>query len=310
MRYSDTTWGRRTVSVCTTGARSPSAAVAAIGLLFVFVGCSPNGPEVVTLKRPQWECPTPPTAVAEAGTGAHTDDGFVHLRWLIGDDPDLEGYHIYRRVHPDTFDTLYASVALTPDQLAKPGQVIEWRDEGSVVSASEQPVAYFYVLFAFDRNGNRSPRSDTVGYQLLPKPDLYAPLPKDIVTNPRPIFTFAPSRTVEGFHTFVVRVASDSGANSRVLWVSPRLNPWQVTAGDKTEAQYGSGGIVVRDTLSQGKYKWRVDAQGMPRTSIEAPCRCVFGPTGCPGADSNLPTPEEFSFFGSKSAWKSFTVVP
>lgn len=297
-------WEQRTVSVCTSDTRT-GLGLTAVGLAFAAIACSPNGPDITVLERPQWECPTPPTVVAESGTGAHPDDNSVHLRWIIGDDPDLEGYYVYRRVHPETFDTLYAAVTLAPEELAKPGQALEWVDKGSVVGT-----LYYYVLFAFDRKGNRSPRSDTVGYQLLPKADLYEPLPKDPVIDPRPRFRFTPSESGSiDLHTFVVRVVADSAERSRVLWVSPYLNPAGFSPGEKTEAQYGNGGIVVQPTLPTGKYRWRVDAQGISRTAIEAPCRCVFGPTGCPGTDTSLPTPDELSFFGSKSAWKSFTVV-
>ena len=278
---------------------------AAIGLVFVGIACSPNKPENITLARPQWACPQPPTAEKEGGTCAYPDDDYIHLRWIIGDEPDLEGYYINRRRSTDFIDTLYATVVLTREQLSRRGEVMEWIDRGS-----SPGTLFYYVLFSFDRDGHRSARSDTVAYQLLDKPYLDEPGPKDTLRDGRPTFRFGPNRTDVNISSYVLRVVTDS-TSSQVVWVSPQSGmQGGYTAGEKTTVQYGTGGLIKRPTLAPGKYRWRVDFQGISSTKLYAPCGCVYDPVRCPGSDSSLPSPSELSFVGSQSGWRQFIIAP
>jgi hypothetical protein len=254
--------------------------------------------------RPIWECPSPPSAEIEKGTSGGPYDDRVHLRWIIGEDPDLEGYYIHRRKSTDLIDTLFATVYLTETQKTKRGTTLEWLDPDSRVGEF-----YHYVLFAFDRKSGRSARSDTLGYGILEKPLAYGPVTNQVVADTRPMFQFGPRSTAPNVQSYVVRVISDS-AVSRVLWVSPRLPPGGYTAGERTTIQYGNGGFIRRAYLQPGKYRWRVDFQGSYAfVTADAQCGCVFDTSMCQGASSSLPRPEDLSFVTSQSAWIPFTIA-
>lgn len=306
MRYSGSLSGQATASAFNTATRTVlRALLLPLAVLLVNWSCGLQKSEAVTLARPVWECPSPPAAEQEKGINASPSDDFVHARWLIGTDPDLDGYFVHRRKSTDLIDTLFATVYLTPDQLTKRGSTLEWIDRDTRVGG-----VYYYVLFAFDRKGNRSARSDTVGFGTLEKPMIYGPVQNQVVTDSRPVFQFGPRSTVLYVQSYVVRVVSDS-TNSQTLWVSPRRPLQGYTAGEKTAIQYGSGGFTRRAFLGPGKYRWRVDFQGSyPFVTIDAPCGCVYDTSSCPGADSSLPLPEDLSFIGSQSAWVPFTVTP
>lgn len=306
MRFSATLWGRAIGSACSITIRTVLVGLLVpLAALLANWSCSPQKSSSRTLARPEWECPVPPSSEVEAGPSASPLDDFVHLRWIVGSDDDLDGYFIHRRKSTDLIDTLFATVYLTREQLANRGSTMEWVDRDSRVGT-----VYYYVLFAFDTKGNRSARSDTLGFGTLEKPMIYGPSQNQTVVDSRPVFQFGPRTTAQFVQTYVVRVVSDS-ANSQVLWVSPRRPLLGYTSGERTTIQYGAGGFTRRPFLSPGKYRWRVDFQGSyPFIDIDAPCGCVYDTAICPGASPTLPRPEDLSFISSQSAWVPFTVAP
>lgn len=292
---------RRIVSASTTGA-SGLLAIALLALPLIGMNCNASGPDANPLAQPKWECPRPITGAQEAGIGASPEDDGIHLRWTIGDDPDLVGYYIRRRTSDDVIDRLYTTVPLSREELANRGRTMERVD-----SDVEIGTTYYYVLLAYDPQGNRSMRSDTVSYMLLPKPMQYNPEPGSTVITSRPTFVFGPRETLLNVTTYVIRVTRKT--TGEVVWLSPPRTMGYLPS-ELSTVLYGSGGTVALDSLPPGTYRWRVDLFcGFATESAGAPCGCVYDTARCPGADPSLPSSKDLSFIGSKSGWWEFTVA-
>jgi len=283
---------------------------------FVVIGmdCSSTGPTKTELAAPVWECPQIPTAPVVGGVGgyggigARSDGNSIHLRWYIGDEEELIGYQVFRRDPALNVYRRHETVVLTADQLRnRRGQPIEWIDGD--VTLNQQ---YFYIIFAIDPDSNRSAPSDTLSYGLVGKPTLVSPDDYAQLSDPTPVFVFGHELhyllLVNGY---VLRVERDTGTDWELAWVSPQRSPaLQGLPNDRTSIEYGDGGQVFLPELPPGRYRWRVDFQGVLNAiPPELPCRCVYAPSRCEGADPTLPLPSQFSHAGSSSRWREFTIV-
>jgi fibronectin type 3 domain-containing protein len=81
-----------------------------------------------------------------AGVHADSAPATIELAWERNAEPDLAGYRVYRATAGGSFDKV-AEIAAIPT----------WSDH-----AVESGKTYRYVLTAFDRAGNESPRSAPV----------------------------------------------------------------------------------------------------------------------------------------------------
>jgi hypothetical protein len=265
-----------------------------------------SGPGRVPLEKPQWVCPVADTdtTAAISGISASGLDDAIHLRWIIGSDPDLVGYIVHRRSESDLIDKYYETLPLDYEQRNSPGQEIEFIDEGVAIGRM-----YHYVLFAYDSDSNRSHRSDTLSFGLVDKPVLVSPEHTHVVTTSTPVFTVGTQRLIAGVKSFVVFVATGENRDS-LVWVSPRMAaplspriPTSVTYGTNT------GGTVKVEKLTPGRrYQWRVDMQGSSNEPAHLPCECVYDTSRCANTDSGQLRPGDVSFLGSRSRWRTFDV--
>jgi len=304
MHFSGTLLGSRIVSAFSTAASR--AFVCAI--LILGAGCGTTDPEVERPSRPRWECPTPAFSPEERGTGVSPGGQTITLRWHIGSEPDLAGYQIYRRIGDDVADTLIAIRELTEDELADRSTIIEWDDE----FRHPTPIPSYYVLFAYNNDDVRSFRSDTMGFMVLPIPQLRTPYANAVVKEPIPQFTFHPDVFSANSTAFVVRVRSYE--TEEVLWVSNRRALTGLTWNEYQFITYGligDEGYLSAPTLPSGTYEWRVDFLGthrLLRPLEAAPCRCISDTFGCAEPGVSRPRLQQLEFARSASEWRPFIV--
>lgn len=285
--------------------------VLALACLAYAGGCGTTSPDVERPARPQWECPTPAFSPSEKGTGIVPAGRNVHLRWYIGDDPDLKGYQIYARAASDAADTLVASYVLSQEELGERGTVVEWVDPYEQIT----PTPVYYVLFAYTQDSIRSMRSDTMGFMVLPLPQLISPTNNAVVTESVPAFRFHPDIFSSNSTAFVVRVRADS-LSRRVLWVSNRRALTGLTWEEHQTIRYGmigDEGYLLRPQLHPGRYEWRVDFVGTHRLlfpSEAAPCACFSDASGCAQPDDDVPQLSDIDLARSASEWRKFVVAP
>ena len=280
-------------------------------MVVIGVGCSSNNSSGTRLSRPKWECPRPAGDELTSGSGASHDDNHIHLRWIIGSEPELVGYQIYRRLGADAVDTLYRTYYLDREQLdlRGTGATMEWVD-----SSTSLGVFAFYVLYALDDKDGISDASDTLGYMTTSKPESLIPALNEHVADSTPLFIFSTVGIEPYAVGFTVRVVTDS-STSRTVWVSS-VQPFSgLTPHESQRVQYGtvdgSSGYLLRPFLSPGRYRWRADFHGLHSYySAEAtvPCYCAYDSTRCPDGDSELPPADKFYSVGSRSWWVNFTV--
>ena len=273
-----------------------------VGFAQLGMDCSGSGPESTPLARPRWVCPEADTTGLVGGIGPSSSDQAMHLKWTIGDDPDLVGYILHRRTSSDLIDKLYASIPLTREQLANRGRETEFVDQ-----SVQREKTYYYVLFAYDADSTRSARSDTLGFMLVDKPVLYTPGVGARVTTSRPTFVFGRLKADDKVLSYVVRVDSGTTADHKTMWISSR-GDLGFLVYEHAVVTYGVGGIIIRPALAPGVYRWRVGFQGFTRDPARAPCDCVYDTVRCPDADPTLPLPEDISSVGSLSEWRGFIV--
>ena len=260
------------------------------------LGCGTTDADLDRPSRPVWECPTPAYSPVEKGTGIEAGSQQVTLRWYVGDDPGLEGYQIYRRTANQPADTMIGLRRLSSAELLQSGTVISWSDP----LPTSPTVPTYYVLFAYNENGIRSLRSDTVGFMPLPLPVLESPAKNAVLADQIPLFTFHPDVTTANSTGYVVRVRADS-TSKEVLWVSNRRAMTGLTWDELQSISYGiigNEGYLIRPVLRPGKYEWRVDFLGTHRlldANLAAPCRCIADTFGCADDISNLPDSETWT---------------
>ena len=280
------------------------------GAWILFISGCGDGSSRRVLSRPVWECPQANISVYMDSSGfSYPEDRKIHLRWYIGPEENLEGYEIFRQSEGDIVDTLYATRYVTSEELQNPDEPIHWADPYPA-----ENVLNYYVIYSFDSDGNKSARSDTVGYALLGKPSIQFPTGDAVIQTSRPVFQFSLAGAIGSkVNSFLIRVESDSADASQILWISGRqslqaYDPWSVQ-----ELQYGKGigGYTLRTELAPGRYRWRIDMQGThsnPYLVPDYPCDCRFDPVRYPDSNPEDHEDDEFSFIGSKSGWAYFSV--
>lgn len=120
-----------------------------IGFLMVatlaLVGCHEH------MFLPDYEPPIAPTGLRTA-----TGDNFIELFWKQNYEPDLAGYNVYAATSPSG---AYALVASTHEAYFLDDRVLNG-------------ITYYYAVSAFDYEGNESPLSRDVVYD-IPRPEGY-----------------------------------------------------------------------------------------------------------------------------------------
>ena len=296
------------MSAFTTGTRALAALLAAV-LVIGGAGCD-TGSSIKVLSRPQWVCPPPLiTASMDSAGFASPEDLYIHLHWYIGPDENLAGYDIFRQTEGDIVDTLYATHYLSRDELANPSVPVHWVDRRPVAD-----VMNYYVIYSFDSDGNRSARSDTVGYNLIGKAALVSPIEGATTSRSRPQLRFSLGQASgqRAIHYFI-RVEEQAGATYRTTWISglqPLLayDPYWVYVWEYGRGAEGAYTLDGYEELPPGAYRWRVDLEGDSTGRPDYPCDCIFDQRYS-DADPADHEHTEYPFAGSRSEWGYFNVT-
>ena len=157
---------------------------------------APSGPSA-----PSWVVQSPPFDCPVKGIRPGAGTNTITLEWYSIGDEEITRYELRRAVNQEQEFQLIAIIPLqdrVPDTTFQDKRV-------SIDSV------YFYILFAIDREGNKSEPSDTLSFRLLQKPALHLPLADQTMTEP-PTFSWSihPVESPAIFYILEIRNA-DSG---------------------------------------------------------------------------------------------------
>lgn len=199
----------------------------------------------------------PADQASETGIDAIPEADAIRIEWIVGQEADLDGYEVYRRLREDPRDTLVAELPLE----APAGDTAFWVD--TAVSIGRR---YYYRVRAVDEAGNQSPFSEAADYQLLAK--LVPRTPRGQIAESVPNFVFLWGDDPLGITHFVVKVTDSAG---HYLWISDPDQGMVVGYGSPGTRSYNADGRALQAELGPGTYLWRVDAVGAEeRTGSES----------------------------------------
>jgi hypothetical protein len=216
-------------------------------LVLLFLGCERGSNKDTIAPDPPVVLPSSEdTSSVEQGIDAISEDDWIHLEWLVGEEEDLAGYEIHRRREDESVDSL---VAMLPIEEIS-GEVAFYEDEDVALR-----VRYFYTIKAFDEANNASTVSDTLTYMLLSK--LMPDQPRGDITDRIPELVFQWGDDPSAIICYVIKVRD---ALNTYLWISDLL----IAQGyDKpVRIVYNVDGRANSDSLESGDYFWRIDGVG------------------------------------------------
>lgn len=221
--------------------------MSATAMILLLNACDPSLEDPNPPAKPEWVPKSTPYDTTESGIDADPVGDVILLEWYTGEDDDIENYRIYRASESieEKFNLLEEVRAII-----NVGAVNTYIDDNVSIG-----IPYYYFLRAVDQAGNLSPRSDTLGYKLLQKINLYEPI-SGTVSQVKPTFKW--SDPTSAASEYVIRVEQFNP--NRVIWISA-LTP-QNYSGDIQSLVYGSPDVfyLAQSELSSGvSYRWRID---------------------------------------------------
>ncbi len=214
-------------------------------ILLVSVQCGKDIEDPVPPSTPVWVEKTAPESPVESGIDADPLGDYIVLQWHKNPDNDISGYELYRTsVSSDSGFDHIADI----DVFTSSGVDTFYIDDSVRLETN-----YFYYLRAFDIAGNKSPRSDTIRYQIIEKVDLTEPLGN--IQELKPIFKWYDFSTVS--YEYVIKIINIK--TKEVIWISRLSRP---NYGDLTQSvRYNFDNQAIQASLNSGSsYQWRVDA--------------------------------------------------
>lgn len=218
-----------------------------IFIMFLLNACGKNLEDPNPPACPEWVSKSSPYDTTESGIDTDPNGDVIILEWYTGADEDIDTYRIYRASDIEDKFNLLDEVQ---SQLTA-GAVNTYLDENVAIDSP-----YYYFLRAVDQAGNYSPRSDTVGYKLLRKINLYEPITSTI-SDVKPTFKWSDPSSAAS--EYVIRVEQFNP--NRTIWISA------LSRQDYSDAiqsiKYGEGSVFffAQNELSRSLiYRWRIDA--------------------------------------------------
>lgn len=209
-------------------------------------GCVSKGSPIAGLGTPRFVAQSSPDSVVQTGIRQDPNTGRILLQWYTVS--GAAGYKIYRS---DTADQTGKPLMFAPigNVLSSPGS-----NDTSMVdpTLTQKGIEYFYYFTAYAPDGTAGAPSDTINYELLPRPTTSLPAANDSVDANN--LQFAWQDNTGGGYT-VIRVEDLSEGSSAAVWITKKF---QVFGTYLTKA-FDFDNTATSSLIAGHSYQWRVE---------------------------------------------------
>ena len=184
---------------------------------------------------------TPEYAIIEKGIDTIPEKDAIKLEWHPNSDKNLNGYSIFRSKWPDKNFI----------EITRIKEIYGTIDTTFIDDSVQVNNRYYYYIRAFNKSDLLGEPSDTVNYQIIPKPQLLGTSIKNEVLT----FSWTYSDPLSAPDDFVFRLQRKINANEYQN-LNPSVNSIRYTFPEEWSLE----DLGYENSLLAGEYGWWIDA--------------------------------------------------